>query len=779
MEYGVVVLWWALYAALALAALPIAGTVFSGFRDRGAALALPAALVVLFVLVYWFGRVSFGAVTVWGAVAVLLVASAAVYVRWKPQVNLRAFGAWLGVFTVAFLLVIAIRAVDPAVHPGGGEKFLDYGLLRSVLRTSTLPPEDMWFAGEPVSYYYGGHLLSAILTVLTGTAPRYAYNLALAGFYGTLVSTAFGLAGSIAASRGSSYLRGGLFGAFFVGIASNLVPLVQLLLDPIPDVFATFIAERFATGTLQANELTGALEDPFGFSYYWTPSRVIDGTINEFPLFAWLNGDLHAHMMSTPFLLLFAGVVFAYYLTPEESLRRRRLLLFGVGPPIAGMLAVVNTWSFPSAAGLAFLGVLFAGSDPRTLVRRDANGTETWVGEELRRIGAALLAGGGVLLVGAIWVLPFLVGPTTGTSSRSIGVVTDMSGWSGLLLVHGPVLGVFVVYFLGRRGMAATRVQGWIVGAVWLGLLVLTVAVGAPAFALVAPLLLAGWVGLRRSDEFGFESVLFVAGAGLVMIVELVFLIEPNGAGRFNTVFKAYMQVWIIWGTAVGATVGILTPSRPLRAVADGGVMAFTPTYPGLDLTRVRQLSAAVLAVALVASLSIYGVIAVGGHLKEPGMEDPTLDATEFVTDRSEAPVIAWFDDREGTPNIVTAPTTGGNTGGRMYRWRPRFGHGGSAISSLTGVPTLMGWRHERGYRGPETFEKRLSDVESIYRGDPATRSQLLKRHNVEYIYVGPAEHQLYGDANVAVFESIDGVSLEQRWGQEMKVYRVNGSELG
>jgi YYY domain-containing protein len=774
MEYGVVVLWWALYAALAFAALPIVATVFSDFRDRGAAFALPAALVVLFVLVYWFGRISFGAVTVWAAVAVLLVISAVVYVRFDPEIDIRGFGAWLGVFTVAFGLMIAVRAVDPAVHPGGGEKFLDYGLLRAVLRDTTLPPEDMWFAGRPVSYYYGGHLMSAILTVITGTAPRYAYNLALAGFYAALVSTAFGLAGSIAASRGSSYLRGGLFGAFFVGIASNLVPLLQLLLDPVPDMLATFVAERFATGTLKADELTGALEDPFGFSYYWTPSRVIDGTINEFPLFAWLNGDLHAHMMSTPFLLLFSGVVFAYYLTPEESLRRRRLLLFGAAPPIAGVLAVVNTWSFPSTAGLTFLGVLFAESDPRTLVTgtdRDGNGSR--VRRELKRMGMALLVGGTVLLAGAIWVLPFLVGPTTGTSGRSIGLVTDMSGWSGLLLVHGWVIGVFAAYFSRRRDLATTRVWGWVIG-LWLALLVLAIIVGAPVFALVAPVLLVGWIELRRSDDFGFETVLFVAGAGLVIIVDLVFLIEPNGAGRFNTVFKTYMQVWIIWGTAGGAAVGILTPS--LRTAIAGGAAALAPGS-NMAPARIRQLTATALAIALVASLSIYGVIAVGGHLKD-STEDPTLDATEFAADRTEAPVIAWFDNRSGTPNIVTAPTTGGNTGGRMYRWRPRFGHGGSAISSLTGVPTLMGWRHERGYRGPEAFKERLSDVESLYQGDAATRSRLLRKHDVEYVYVGPAEHDLFGDQNIDVFEEMNGVSVERSWSREMTVYRVNRSEL-
>ncbi len=48
----------------------------------------------------------------------------------------------------------------------------------------------MWFAGEPVKYYYGGHLVTTLFAWLTATPPRFAYNLALAGFYATLVTAA-------------------------------------------------------------------------------------------------------------------------------------------------------------------------------------------------------------------------------------------------------------------------------------------------------------------------------------------------------------------------------------------------------------------------------------------------------------------------------------------------------------------------------------------------------------------------------------------------------------
>jgi YYY domain-containing protein len=859
MEYGVVLIWWVLYAALAVAGLPIAAVLFSRLEGRGAAFALPVSLVVVFTSVYWIGRVTFGPVAVAAAGGVLLALSATAYVRFDPEIDVGRFGGWLAVFSAAFVLLVAVRAVDPAIQPAGGEKFLDFGLLRTILRDTSLPPEDMWFAGEAVQYYYGGHLLSATLTTMTGTAPKYGYNLALAGFYAALVSTAFGLAGSIAASRGASYRNGGLFGALFVGIASNLVPTLQVGLMTLPDGIASFVGKRFANGALSLQELTAPFAAETRTRYYWIPSRAIDGTITEFPLFAWLNGDLHAHMMSTPFLLLLAGVVLAYYRTPEEAIRRRRLLLFGVAPPIAGMIAVVNTWSFPSTAGIAFLGVLFAKSDPWTLVaggdgtlrwpawlpdaprqwgrsawrivrgclgwlavRTGTDGVVEWSrrriskpvalingtewGRELKRTGASLLVGGAVLVVSAIWVLPFLVGPAVGAGGRSVALVPDRTGWSGILLVHGWVLAVFAAYFASRVGDRASGAAAWFVGATVAVLVALTVLAGAPAFAFLAPPFLFAWLKLRRSDALGFESVLFVGGAGLVLLVEVIYLRELAGPGRFNTVFKTYMQVWVLWGTAAAAALAVITPRRPILAVIDGAAIALMPGNDGIDTAGLRGQAAAVLSVLLVVSVSMYAPLALGIHFEnnhfsgspdqpdaslltnDPGafvddsvayleyvFTDPSLDATGHVGEtfrtRTEAPAIEWLDDREGKPTIVTAVPAG-------YRWNPRAGNGASAPSSLTGVPTVLGWFHERGYRGNGPYQERLADVETIYTGTQAERAALLEEYGVEYVYAGPAEHEKYGASDVATFGSMDGVTTARSWGSNMVIYEVDHSEL-
>ncbi len=150
------------------------------------ALAIPLALAILGVVGHLVGHLAFG----WPAlVAGLAVLAGASYSAWsRVDLDRRRFGEAAAVFTAAFLFMIAVRAIHPAAAPlpvAIGEKMLDFGLLQSLLRAPQLPPEDMWFAGETVRYHYGGHMLAALLATLTLTAGRFAYNLALAGFYAT------------------------------------------------------------------------------------------------------------------------------------------------------------------------------------------------------------------------------------------------------------------------------------------------------------------------------------------------------------------------------------------------------------------------------------------------------------------------------------------------------------------------------------------------------------------------------------------------------------------
>ncbi|ERJ07033.1 putative membrane protein [Halorhabdus tiamatea SARL4B] len=747
MEFGLVLTWLAVYLVVLFVGFIITRAVLAGLADEGAGIALPAALAIVWVVTYLLGHVSLP-IGLWAGLATLAAVAVLARRRRTGRIDLSPFLETAAVFTVAFLLLVAIRAFDPAVHPGGGEKFLDFGLLRSLLRGSTLPPADFWFAGEPVQYYYGGHLLASMLARLTGTAGRYAYNLALAGFYAMVVTAAYGLAKNVAVDRElPGRLAGGL-GAFFVGVASNLVPAGQLVVLALPAGLSARLAETAGF------DLEGLATGLANFDY-WTASRVIPGTINEFPVFAWLNGDMHAHMTSTPFLLLAATLLYGYYRTPADQRMRRLGLLSALGP-LAAMLAVVNTWSFPSVGGLTVLTVALAPASPQSLLPAHFSqrlASKDWWRRETVRHFLAVAAGTAVLAIGFALSVPFWLAAASG--GQGIGLFPPRSGLGPLLLVHGAFLVAFGLYF-ARYTMPHLNRPWEIVGLV-VALLVVTLLADAPAVALFGTLILGGWA-LRRIDAHadgptpGFETILIVAGAGLALLVEFVFVREHAGPGRMNTVFKVYAQVWILWSAAIGVVLAGLVADR----------------RPSIGLRRVGwRRGFAVLTAALVLVTGIYGGLALSQHFANgptgTATGEPTLDALAFVEadHPGEAPAIRWLDDLEGQPTIVSRPGTD------IYRWV-------NGPSSLTGIPTVAGWVHETGYREPAAYWKRVDDVEQIFTGEPAVQRGLLAAYGVEYIYVGPLERGAYDEITV---DRIDAVTVAESW-NEVTIYRVDQNAL-
>ena len=772
MEYGLLATWLALYLLLLYAGGTVAGLLFPRFADRGLAFGVPVAVSVLWLVTYFVGRLSL-TVGVWFGVVVLAVSTLAVR-RIDGGPDARVYAETAGVFTVAFLFLVGIRALDPGIVPIGGEKFLDFGLLQSLVRADSLPLEDMWFAGEPVAYYYGGHLIAAILTRITGTAGQFAYNLALAGFYATLVTAAYGLAGAVASERGLPRRLAAGLTAFCVGIASNLSTPAKFVIWLLPDGLGRTVAER------AGYELEGLAAGPDSFSY-WDASRVIEdsaadfGTyepgaalvIDEFPLFSWLNGDMHAHMMSTGFLLLAAALCFSYYQTPAAERRRRLALLFGALPAVAGIMAVTNTWSFPSMGGLALLTVTVAPADPTTLLpehvgrRLRLNGP----GREGVRVGMGLAVAGGVLVLGLLWSLPFWLGPASG---RQIAVLPDRTSLLELLAVHGLFVAPFWLYLYAQTGRAVGRDTARVVGLAAVGTAALAATLDVAAVGLLAPLLVGAWLFARSPTldrtvdavpaladggdrPVGFEAVLILAGAGLVLLVEFVFVRE--NIGRMNTVFKTYMQVWVLWGVAAGPVLAwLLARWRPAderaRAWVHTGVRAFVAL--------------------LVCSASLYGVFALSNHVEYAG--DPTLDGLAYLDDDhpEEAEAIRWLDaTTEGRPTIVTAAPAG-------YQWDAAEGEGASAPSSLTGLPTVAGWTHEAQYRNDTVYDRRVNDVATIYTGEPAEQRRLLEAYDVRYVYVGPAERARYDDVTV---DQLQGVTVAKRT-DGVTIYRVRPAQF-
>lgn len=375
-------------------------------------------------------------------------------------------------------------------------------------------------------------------------------------------------------------------------------------------------------------------------------------------------------------------------------------------------------------------------------------------------MGTAVAIAAGVLVVAGVWAFPFWFEAASG---RALAFFPTRSPLGGLLLVHGAFLLVFVPH-LGLRWLAGVADP---LRAVGMGMLVALIAwlAGFAAIALFAPLLIVAWVLLRERRDTGFETVLFVGGVGLVLLVEFVYVQEQAGPGRLNTVFKTYSQVWALWAPAAGVALALLATRGP--------------DLPEFDLPAARdgdggwRRAGIALAVVLVLTTSMYAGLALSNHFEQGGraasLDDPTLAATAFaaVEHPGEARAIQWIDELEGQPTIVTAAPG-------WYYWRPADGDGASAPASLTGVPTVAGWTHTKDYQGSDPFEQRVDDVRTIYAGSPKQQARLLRQYDVTYVYVGPAERARYQAITV---DQVPGVQVHKRLG-DVIIYRVEQAAL-
>ena len=202
-------------------------------------------------------------------------------------VRRRLFWGGEAVFAVVYALGALLASFAPDVW--NTEKPMDMGFINAINQSGSFPPHDPWMSGESLNYYYFGHVVLAWPIKLLGLAPDAGYLLSWGVLMGLTATTVYAFAGTLwAAGRealGARAPRGGPVAAGLVAAA-----LVTIL------------------GNLAGVKAWIKAADPPKDYAWFDPSRVIPDTINEFPSFSFLLGDLHAHVLALPFTVLALGV---------------------------------------------------------------------------------------------------------------------------------------------------------------------------------------------------------------------------------------------------------------------------------------------------------------------------------------------------------------------------------------------------------------------------------------------------------------------------------------
>ncbi|HET9496280.1 MAG TPA: DUF2298 domain-containing protein [Chloroflexia bacterium] len=407
-----VVLWLLAVYLVGFIALPLTMIVFRRLPDRGYAFARLAGLLLLSWPVWLLASARLVPFTVWSLLIVLAVMAGLAVLLWRAGAGheIRAFWRekrglvifYEALFLAGFALFLVIRILHPDLwHTAfGGERPMEFGFLNATLRSPWMPPADPFFAGGYINYYYHGQFIVACLIKLTGLDTGLAFNLALPLLYGLMLAACASIVYNIVAL--SRNLRGHnnpvSRTAMVYGVLGGILALVIGNLHALAQVF--MINSREAAGFLinLARDLGfvgPSFTNPYTNFNFWDPSRISAGTINEFPYWSFLYGDLHPHLINMPFTVMAIGLALSLALSGRfdvpstaRNLWSRVVLagwawLWGPGwrgwltflfsALTLGTLIVINSWDFPTFVGLAgagmFLGLLLS----RRGVRRTAS----------------------------------------------------------------------------------------------------------------------------------------------------------------------------------------------------------------------------------------------------------------------------------------------------------------------------------------------------------------------------------------------------------------------
>lgn len=566
---------------------------------------------------------------------------------------------------------------------------------------------------------------------------------------------------------------------------------------------------------------------PIGLDeWYWNASRAIpagagEAVITEFPFFTFLYADLHPNLIAQPLTFLSLSLALAFVKGGSESgagglVRNLRILaaLFLWGLTI-GALRTTNSWDVPPQLLVALGALMIVGFSRQRGMSWRLAGTVAWQFSLLFLLSWWVLywpfwrSYGSFYNSIAVWtgtrtplwsylvvhglflfcIVSYLVARAVGRGTVSPGERLKADPFLRRLWLtlryrrRRRRLGE-AAEIAGVRGLPVSRLI-WIVLVL---LIVLEVFLAIPelipftqdsaesaeagayayrglaVLALGLPIGILGVLLLFRPGLLPTERLwayLVVLGLAITLGVEVIVL--EGDIGRMNTVFKFYLQVWLMWGVAAAAALAWLTSrlrgwsGRTWWSIILGVLLFFAALYPPLAASaKIRDRFEPEMGPGLDG----------WAYMETADYYDPSGVEYDLKWDLA---AIRWMlDNVVGSPVILEGHTP-------EYRWGARY-------SINTGLPTVLGWNwHQRQQRVAANDQEvwvRAGDVSEFYNTPAADIAEsLLHKYHVRYVIVGPLERANYASVGLDKFEQMvaEGKLQIAYSNEEVMIYQVTG----
>ncbi len=632
-----VIIWLGVLGLLSFLTLPLASKLRLVYASKIFGLVFLSYIVWIFANFLNFKTASLVGFLTYTAICVYPLA------RCKDEIKdmLKDSARFEIVFAVSFLIYLLYTAFNPDIF--GGEKMMDVSVLSGILRSRGMPPIDVNLAGFRFDcYYYMGYLIVATLTSLTQTSIGVAYNLGVATFFASVLALSVEFAIRNRVKFLPILLLAGNLASFVILVGCGL----QML------------------GLIHVEGLKP--ERAFDF---WTVTRVIPGTINEFPFATLTFRDLHPHLMDIPFQVLFIILLFEYV-----KLRNRRIPIFLSF--LLGFMFTVNSWEFPTYLTLLTLTILIFGS--------------------FRDLFALPLA-----------VFPFIpyIVKLHPYAVKGIGVVTERTMLPNFLVAQ-PLILIPLCWIAWKNKKKFLAIS--------LALIPIAVILNFQLLPLLIPLAVLSGMSILKRD---FKSILIFISALIFLLVELFYVNDPYPEKweRLNTVFKTYIQAWIMLSFASAFIISNIN-RRALKIVA-----------------------------LFVAILWIYPL----GYIATLHGFRGSIDGMMYTKKFGEYDALRYL---QNCPNGVVLEFPG-KSPLESYTYAGR-------VSAFTGLQSVIArgghelfWRYYNESTIPMLYERWRDANEMYSASDIGEIIPLLKKYNVKYIYIGYLEKKHYSEEALRKFE--------------------------
>lgn len=773
-------IWYIFIFILGLATYPIIRLAMPGLGDKGYPMSRALGLVIFGYFAWMAGSlgIPYTRPTIAIVFVLLLIIGAALafYQRAELREEWRTKRKYFlmveGLFLAFFVFDLLIRIGNPDLwHPAkGGERPMDFSYFNAILKSTSFPPYDPWFAGGYINYYYYGFVLVGTPVKLLGIVPTIAFNF--------ILPTLFAMVGTCAFSIGWNLLDNGSLAqreraegegeissfaiqswSFISGIAASALTIllgnlgtIQMLYNRLQQLGAAGAFDwqsTFTQRTLWAisgfRMLLAGGTLPIGpGDWYWDPSRVVppgpDNSITEFPLFTFIYSDLHAHMMVMPIALLSLGWALSVVMGkawaksqahPESDRRLMIAISILVGGLVIGATYPANlsdTYTYLAVGIVALIYSIWRYSEVQPLLKR-----------------AALTLGAVI----ALFLLSrYLYEPYRAWYLQAYSALDPWTGPFTPLASYFTHWGLFLFIIVAwmawetREWMANTPLsalgklkpyQLLIEGAlVLLVVIILFIQYRGSSVGWVA-LPIAAWAGILLLNPKLPDSkrwVLFLIGTAMFITTIVEVVVVRGDIGRQNTIFKFYLQAWFMLAVSAGAAIAWTLP-------------AYFKWLPGWRAVWQTGF------VLLLAGAAMFTITGISGKIQDRWVDSAphSLDAMAYMPyanyddfgqrlDLSEDyRAIRWMQDHvKGSPVIV-------ETNCPEYHWCTRF-------TIYTGLPGVVGWNfHQRQQRAYTStwVEERVAEIGTFYTTlDADAARAFLKKYDVKYIIVGQLERAAY-----------------------------------